>query len=373
MHPLAVRPCMRTRALRLQHVIGNDDRAGRQLRVQPLEHRHVHVLPQIDQHEVERPRKLRERGERIADAKLDRALELRAGELRAGVLGLGKPQFQRDDLATDRARGFRQPGGGVAVGAADLENAPRPALLDEEVHQGSGSTPHRQQEFIEALPDFFLGERVPQLHIALRARFVILDHPPYRRIERRCHGHVPCSLSGRSGEILLQRGNPEAFCFEEALEMLARVDQPARPQDSLLIEQRGEGQTAHLIREPERRRDDIRDAVQPLGVHELALLGAIAVTRQDDIHPGTLVVRTRLDRGEQRLAHRTARRHEQQQRAAAVRARTAELVRPSLEIRHLQHRRGFPDGETAIEHQRARGCDPLVQHTDLAGESQNQG
>src|SRR5438874_13746844 len=59
------------RALRLQHVVGDDDRTLRQLRMQQLEHRHVQILPQVDQHEIEWSRELPERCERIADAKLD--------------------------------------------------------------------------------------------------------------------------------------------------------------------------------------------------------------------------------------------------------------------------------------------------------------
>src|SRR5262249_56139665 len=125
------------------------------------------------------------------------------------------------------------------------------------------------------------------------------------------------------GEVALTRRYAETVGLEQTLEMLPRVDQPARPQDSALIQQCGEWQAANLEREPEGCRHDVRDAIDPLRAHELALLAEIAIARQDHVHPGALVAGARLDRREQRLAHRTARGDEQQQRAAAVAARAS--------------------------------------------------
>src|SRR3979409_309669 len=57
----------------------------------------------------------------------------------------------------------------------------------------------------------------------------------------------------RPGEILLQRGDPQALCFEQTLEMLARVDQAARTQNPVLVEQRGERQAGDLVSQPQGR------------------------------------------------------------------------------------------------------------------------
>src|SRR2546423_13348375 len=73
----------------------------------------------------------------------------------------------------------------------------------------------------------------------------------------------------RTGEILLQRGDPQPLRFEQTLEMLARVDQAARAQDAVLVEQRGEGQAADLVRQPQGRRHHVGNAVEPLAAHEL--------------------------------------------------------------------------------------------------------
>src|SRR3979490_2536260 len=91
-----------------------------------------------------------------------------------------------------------------------------------------------------------------------------------------------------TGEILLQRGDPQALCFEQALEMLARVDQAARAQDTVLVEQRGERQAADLVSQPQGRRHHVRNAVEPVTAHELTLLEGVAVARQDHVHPGAL-------------------------------------------------------------------------------------
>jgi len=80
-HALPVSVRMRSRTHRLQHVIGHDDGARRQLRIELLEHRHVPVFPQVDQREVEGPWKLCERRERIADAKFNEVLELGLHEM----------------------------------------------------------------------------------------------------------------------------------------------------------------------------------------------------------------------------------------------------------------------------------------------------
>src|SRR5439155_676226 len=123
---LPVRPRLGAKLLREEHVVGDQDRARRKLAVQQLEDRNVQVLPQVDQHEIERARELAERGQRVADTKLDEVGERGALELRVRVLCLRRLQLERDHLAADGSRRLRQPGGGVAVGAADLQD---PACL----------------------------------------------------------------------------------------------------------------------------------------------------------------------------------------------------------------------------------------------------
>src|SRR6516162_1014569 len=52
LHPLTVGAGVGPRALGLQHVVGDDDRPAGKLRVEPLERRHIHVFPYVEQHEV---------------------------------------------------------------------------------------------------------------------------------------------------------------------------------------------------------------------------------------------------------------------------------------------------------------------------------
>src|SRR2546429_493358 len=117
----------------------------RQLRMQQLEPRHVQILPQVDQHEIEWSRELPGRCERIADAKLDVFREPGARQLRARVLGLGGLQLERDHLAADRPRRLREPGGGVAVRAAHFKDAAGPPLPDHQTHHPAARPPHQQQ------------------------------------------------------------------------------------------------------------------------------------------------------------------------------------------------------------------------------------
>src|ERR1700741_5258678 len=82
---------------------------------------------------------------------------------------------------------------------------------------------------------------------------------------------------GRAREIFLQRGDAEPLGLEQALEVLARIDQTTRAQDPALVDQRRERQTADLMSQAEGRRPDVGDPLESLRTHELALLADVAI------------------------------------------------------------------------------------------------
>src|SRR5262245_58365488 len=87
----------------------------------------------------------------------------------------------------------------------------------------------------------------------------------------------------------LQRSHPALGGFEEALEMLPRVDEPLGAHDAVGAEQHRIRQLPDLVRDPERGRERIRKIGEPLGGDEALVLAARAVAREHDVEPGALV------------------------------------------------------------------------------------
>src|SRR3954469_91762 len=93
--------------------------------MQQFEAGDVQVLPHVEQHEVEWPRQRLQRFETIALVELHAARESGARERLARVLDLEILEPERLPLAARGARGGWEPHSGIAVGAADLEDAAR--------------------------------------------------------------------------------------------------------------------------------------------------------------------------------------------------------------------------------------------------------
>ncbi len=196
--------------------------AGGELALQQLPHRHVQLLPQIDEHEVEGAGELLEGDQRVANTKLHVAVKTGPAQLCRGVLGLRRPQLQRSDPAADGPCALRQPLGGVAVGTAHLKDARCLALPDQQVQEHRRRPAHRQEQLVPALHHLRPGQRAHQGLFALRARLVVAHHRQERRVRghRIFHGTLRRLLGG-SGEVFLQRRHAQALGFEQALQMLA--------------------------------------------------------------------------------------------------------------------------------------------------------
>src|SRR5579864_2464915 len=194
MYRVAVGLGMRSRTRRLEHVVGDDQPARCQFRVQQPENGYIEILPKIDEHQIEGPLERSEALERIADHEVDVAGEPGARELLARVFGLGGAQLEGGDLTPHCTRGFRQPDSRVAEGAADLEDAARAGFLGQQVDQAPRGASDRQQHLIDARLGFLRTDLVPHLLLARGARLVFLEYRPDRRVHRwEIHEKYSCS------------------------------------------------------------------------------------------------------------------------------------------------------------------------------------
>ena len=98
---------------------------GRELGVHELEAGQVQVLPHVEQHEVERAGQRLQRPRQSPAWNSTRRRQAGARQRLARMLDLVFLELERHDLAARGARGGAQPHGGVAVGSAELEDAPR--------------------------------------------------------------------------------------------------------------------------------------------------------------------------------------------------------------------------------------------------------
>jgi hypothetical protein len=179
---------------REDHVVSRHERARRELGVEEIQARHVEVLPQIDEHEVEGAGQEAQGGERVAHVELDVRVEPRAPELAARVLHLGLRELEAVHPAAGGARGVGQPQGGVAVGGAQLDDDLGARGGDDQVEQLRGVGTDGDQELVDARGDLRLGQALHHLPLPLGAALVLGEDGLQRRIHhlsRRAAGRRP--------------------------------------------------------------------------------------------------------------------------------------------------------------------------------------
>src|SRR6202030_3384801 len=89
----------------------------------------------------------------------------------------------------------------------------------------------------------------------------------------------------RRFEIILNRRYTQALGFEQTFQMFARIDDSARSQHALRVDQRRKRQPADLIGNAEWSGNDVRKTTEAVGLYELALACRFAVAGKNDVQP----------------------------------------------------------------------------------------
>src|SRR5579862_4926678 len=93
----------------------------------------------------------------------------------------------------------------------------------------------------------------------------------------------------------------------------------------------------------------------------------LAVAREHNVEPRALGTLCRAHGGEQRLAYRAVRRHEQHELAAPA-AHSADLHTAPVQAGERHLRRRLPELQGLLERERAGRCDALMKDADLPRE-----
>src|SRR5680860_32533 len=168
--------------------------------------------------------------------------------------------------------------------------------------------------------------------------------------------------SARLFKVGLKGGDIHRLGFNQALEVLARINQPLCTDHSLIVDQYCVGHTANSIAYADLGRYHIRDVADVMVTQEALVI--IRRTIADDNH-GHVLLATQGPNGRQQLvAHRTGRRQKYQKRILCL-PRPTDLHRSTGKIVHLEGRSFVADIGSGVGHHGAQWSRALMQQANL--------
>jgi hypothetical protein len=171
----------------------------------------------------------------------------------------------------------------------------------------------------------------------------------------------------------LERIDAAIARLEQALEVLARVHQPARTDDARRVDQDRIGHAPDLEGDPDLRRDDVPAVLEIALLHEPLVCIGGAVAREHHPEVGILAARDRAHDRKQARADRAGRRQKEEQRAALVRRRAPDGELSTAAVVQPEDRRSLADPRALPSDQRSSRGHALVQKADLTEQRHHHG